>query len=635
MAEASSTPTSINSEFLDYRIEEPLGQGGMGVVYAAQDVRLKRKVALKLMAPELALDERYRERFERESELAMSLEHPNVVPIHDAGEAEGRLYLAMRCVEGTDLRALLRKEGALAPARAVAITRQIAQALDAAHAKGLVHRDVKPSNVLLDASEHVYLADFGLTRRQSEDGAQFGDGRSLGTPAYLASEQIEGGAIDGRADVYSLGCLLYECLTGQAPFQGASRLEVAWAHLEEAPPSASERNPGLSAAVDDVITKAMAKEPDHRYSTCAELVAAAEAALGIGRAGAPRRLWLLIAAAALIVAVAALAVAFLARPEAPAAKSSVAVRANTLVRVDPRENAIAAVIDVGKAPSETAVGGDRVWVYDFGDHEVAEIDPRTNEVRKRTDVSTVPPASGRGSGPLLAADRDAAWVIGYEVERPERSLLTRIDAESGDKDEYAFDLRLDAVAAANGVVWVLADRGNGGFVLRIDPSTGGIVARWPLPAFGARGQGLTTGGGYVWVTDAGSAALYRLDPRTGELRHARFGSYVTRPVFGFGGVWLCSFGGAGSTMVRIDPRTLKKDLARSGLPAEQGHVAVGYGTVWRHDDPSGTVMRFRPRTGDPAGLVSVLPKVEFGEGPLAVTSISAGAGGVWLSISAR
>ena len=239
------TPIEIGSDFVGYRLDELIGHGGMGVVYRAYDLRLKRTVALKLVAPELALDERFHARFARESELAMSLEHPNVVPIYDAGDVDGRLYLAMRHVEGTDLRALLRAEGALDPAQALAIAGQVAAALDAAHARGLVHRDVKPSNILLDAGEHVYLADFGLTRRFDEQGAQPSDGRSLGTPAYLAPEQIEGAAVDGRADIYSLGCLLFECLTGEAPFAGDSRLAVAWAHLEEEPPSASERNPQL------------------------------------------------------------------------------------------------------------------------------------------------------------------------------------------------------------------------------------------------------------------------------------------------------------------------------------------------------------------------------------------------------
>jgi serine/threonine protein kinase len=172
----------VGADFLGYRIEELIGQGGMGVVYRAYDLRLKRTVALKLVAPELALDERFRERFARETELAISLEHPNVVPIHDAGEVDSRLYLAMRLVEGTDLSALLREAGPLDPARALAICGQVANVLDAAHAKDLVHRDVKPSNILLDQSEHVYLADFGLTRRLEEQGAQAGEGRSVERP---------------------------------------------------------------------------------------------------------------------------------------------------------------------------------------------------------------------------------------------------------------------------------------------------------------------------------------------------------------------------------------------------------------------------------------------------------------------
>ena len=280
---SAQTEIRIGSEFVGYRIDELVGRGGMGVVYRAYDLRLKRTVALKLMAPELALDQRFRERFAREAELAMSLEHPNVVPIHDAGDIDGRLYLAMRLVEGTDLRALLHAEGALDPPRALAICSQVANALDAAHASGLVHRDVKPSNVLLDANEHAYLADFGLTRQFDDPGGPVGEGSSVGTPAYIAPEQIEGGPLDGRADVYSLGCLLYECLTGEAPFARGSRLAMAWAHLEEEPPNASEHRPELPVAIDAVIRKAMAKEPGDRYTTCAALIAAAEQALGLRR----------------------------------------------------------------------------------------------------------------------------------------------------------------------------------------------------------------------------------------------------------------------------------------------------------------------------------------------------------------
>ena len=284
---STQTQVEIGSDFLDYRIEELLGRGGMGVVYRAYDQRLKRAVALKLVSPELALDERFRERFARETELAMAIEHPNVVPIYDAGDVDGRLYLAMRLVDGRDLGALLRVEGPLEPARALAICGQVAHALDTAHGKGLVHRDVKPSNVLLDANEHVYLADFGLTRRLEEQGALAGDGSSFGTPAYLAPEQIEGEPVDGRADVYSLGCVVFECLTGSVPYGRRSRLATLWAHLEEEPPSSSAVRPELPAALDAVIARALAKDPEERYESCREL---AQAALAVTLDEASRRL---------------------------------------------------------------------------------------------------------------------------------------------------------------------------------------------------------------------------------------------------------------------------------------------------------------------------------------------------------
>ena len=238
------TEIRIGSDFVGYRIEELIGRGGMGVVYRAYDLRLKRTVALKLMAPELALDERFRERFARETELAMSLEHPNVVPIYDAGDVDGRLYLAMRLVDGTDLGALLRAEGALEPARALAICSQVANALDAAHAKGLVHRDVKPSNVLLDENEHVYLADFGLTRRLDEPGRP-GRRRSLGRarpPTSPPSRSRAGRSTAAPTSTRSAACST-SASPARPPFPRGSRLAVAWAHLEEEPPSAASAAP--------------------------------------------------------------------------------------------------------------------------------------------------------------------------------------------------------------------------------------------------------------------------------------------------------------------------------------------------------------------------------------------------------
>ena len=214
----------VGTELAGYRIESLLGWGGMSVVYLAEDLRLKRRVALKLLAAGLAEDESFRDRFLRESELAASIDHPNIVPIYEAGTTEDLLFIAMRYVEGRDLRERLQR-GRLDPADAIGILAQVASALDAAHARGLVHRDVKPSNVLLDlgarpdGSDHVYLADFGLTKRVSEETGVGDDGHLLGTIDYVAPEQIAGEEIDGRADVYSLGCVLYECLVGQPPFR--------------------------------------------------------------------------------------------------------------------------------------------------------------------------------------------------------------------------------------------------------------------------------------------------------------------------------------------------------------------------------------------------------------------------------
>ena len=227
-----------------YVVEELVGRGGMGEVYRARDQRLDRPVALKLLAPRLADDEGFRERLLRESRLAASLDHPNVVPIYETGEADGRLFIAMRYVEGTDLKALLRREGALSPERTVALAGQVADALDAAHARGLVHRDVKPSNVLIDEQggrEHCYLADFGLTQSVSDRGPA--DGQLMGTLEYVAPEQIRGDAVDGRADVYALGCLLFEALTGTLPFTGASDVALIYSHLEEEPPAGQRATP--------------------------------------------------------------------------------------------------------------------------------------------------------------------------------------------------------------------------------------------------------------------------------------------------------------------------------------------------------------------------------------------------------
>ncbi len=282
----------VGTELAGYRIESLLGWGGMSVVYLAEDLRLKRKVALKLLAASLAEDDSFRDRFLRESELAAAIDHPNIVPIYEAGTTEDVLFIAMRYVEGSDLRERLH-HGRLDPGDATDILTQVASALDAAHARGLVHRDVKPSNVLLDTaarpdgSDHVYLADFGLTRRASDEAGIGDNGHLMGTIDYVAPEQIAGEEIDGRADVHSLGCLLYECFVGQPPFRRDTDIAVVFAHLEAEPPAPSAGRPELPAALDAVIARALAKEPEQRYSSCREL---ARAALSVAVDEASRRL---------------------------------------------------------------------------------------------------------------------------------------------------------------------------------------------------------------------------------------------------------------------------------------------------------------------------------------------------------
>jgi WD40 repeat protein len=287
-----SDDARVGTELAGYRIESLLGFGGMSVVYLAEDLRLKRKVALKLLAPSLAADESFRDRFLRESELAASIDHPNIVPIYEAGTSEEMLFIAMRYVRGRDLKERLQR-GRLDAAEAIGLVAQVASALDAAHARGLVHRDVKPSNVLLDTgarpdgSDHVYLADFGLTRRASEEPGLGDDGHLMGTIDYVAPEQIAGEEIDGRADVYSLGCVLYESLVGQPPFRRDSDLAVVFAHLETEPPAPRAKRPELPEVLDAVIARALAKEPAERYSSCREL---ARAAMEVAVDEASRRL---------------------------------------------------------------------------------------------------------------------------------------------------------------------------------------------------------------------------------------------------------------------------------------------------------------------------------------------------------
>jgi len=295
------------SQIAYYELAEEIGRGGMAVVYRARDARLDRWVALKVLSPQFARDEAFRQRFIRESRTAAAVDHPNIIPIFDAGEAGGVLFIAMRYVAGQDVHSLLHRAGPLPAARALGIITQVAAALDAAHACGLVHRDVKPANMLLGATaenstgDHVYLSDFGISKAVHATSSLTLTGQVLGTLNYLAPEQVEGRTVDGRADGYALACAAFEMLAGSPPFRRDENLAVMWAQVSAPPPPLTEQRPDLPPAVDRVMARALAKSPGARYQTCLAFAAALQEACrttetaipngtvpaGPGRRGAP------------------------------------------------------------------------------------------------------------------------------------------------------------------------------------------------------------------------------------------------------------------------------------------------------------------------------------------------------------
>ena len=279
------------AELGGYRIEQQIGQGGMGIVYRVTNVALGRVYALKVLAPELGEDEQFRQRFQREMQIAASIDHPNVVGIHYAGEQDGFLFLAMDYVHGEDLRQLILRDGALDPSRAVAILTQVGFALDAAHAKGLVHRDIKPGNMLLtirDGEERAYLTDFGLAKRSSTLAELTVAGSIVGTADYMAPEQVSGEPSDARTDVYALGCVFFQMLTGKVPYERETTLATMFAHVNDPPPALEPPLLDEYPEFTPVVQQAMAKKPADRYLSAGDLARDAAAALhGARYKGAP------------------------------------------------------------------------------------------------------------------------------------------------------------------------------------------------------------------------------------------------------------------------------------------------------------------------------------------------------------
>jgi serine/threonine-protein kinase len=277
---------ATGSRIAGYWLEEQIGQGGMAVVFRARDERLHRLVALKVLAPAMARDQQFRQRFIRESRAAAAVDDPHIIPVFEAGQAAGALFIAMRFVPGGDVYSLVRRTGPLPAARAAAIVSPVASALDAAHAAGLVHRDVKPANMLLDTRpgrpDHVYLSDFGLSKGTvSASTGLTGSGHFMGTLDYISPERIEGHQADGRTDQYALACSAFEMLTGAPPFRSGEAAALMYAQLSQPPPPLTSRRPDLPPAADRVFARALAKAPGDRYASCREFADALRAAFGL------------------------------------------------------------------------------------------------------------------------------------------------------------------------------------------------------------------------------------------------------------------------------------------------------------------------------------------------------------------
>jgi DNA-binding beta-propeller fold protein YncE len=615
----SVVDTRVGTTLAGYRIERLLGRGGMSSVYLAEHLRLHRRVALKLLAPDLAHDERFRERFLRESKLAASLDHPNIVPIYDADEADGVLYIAMRWVEGTDLRELLRRDGPLDPRRAVTIVGQAATGLDAAHRRGLVHRDVKPGNILVGEDDHVYVSDFGLTKQASSQSGLTATGQLVGTVDYVAPEQIQGQPVDSCTDIYSLTCVLYEVLVGAKPFDRDTEVATIWAHIQDPPPAPSAARPELPTGIDAVIARGMAKRPDERYATCHELVDAARQELGVSSGEISRPLVTtrgrrldrrLLGAIGVLIAASILAVVLLTR----GGGSPLRLPLNAVGAIDPTTNKLVASIPVGHNPESIAAGGGSIWVANVDDGTITRIDGRSRKV-----VETF--GRFRGTPRAIAFGNGTVWLTTGEDRLfridPANDRITAVPLHwhSGFHSVLPEGL---GVAAGYGAVWLSST--DLGEILRVDPSSGRVVVIEDGRGIGS----LALGNGAVWVSEQNGVS--RIDPSTNVLTGtAQIGPVASAdPVsvgiaFGEGSVWAAKV--SSGEVWQVSPASTTA-VGRTLAGKNVAHVAAGEGAVWVARRYAGTVVRIDPRTR------VVTKTIPVGPGAFRLTT---GSGLVWVT----
>jgi YVTN family beta-propeller protein len=621
----------VGSVLAGYEIEALIGRGGMGAVYRAHELGLGRKVALKVIAPELAQDDRFRERFLRESRIAASLDHPHVVPIFTAGEEDGALFLAMRYVEGTDLAKLLREQGALEPRRVVEILEQVAEALDAAHEKGLVHRDVKPSNVLIaraGGKEHCYLADFGLTKRTGSLSGVSAPGDVVGTLEYVAPEQITGDDVEAAADLYSLGCVLYESLIGQPPFPRATDVALLWAHVHEQPRPASEVRPELPPQVDPVLARALDKDPARRYATAGELVGDARPALGLvetTRAPASPFSRRFAIPAAVAVALVAAALAFLLLRDSPGGLAEVSP--NFVGVIDPAANDLVAQVQVGIDPEAIATGEGSVWAVNVEDETVSRIHPTERRVERTIPVNGYPSD--------VAVGADAVWVaLGALAElvriNPEQNQAATTPIAALGEGVPCGGAPRASIALGAGAIWFVCENPELGRV-EIGASEGTAVGLQAglisgpssvLSAFVDVAFGLES----LWIVDRSTNSIIEVDPNTIQMqRPITVGPEPTAIAVGADSLWVANFGDDTVTRVQIPARGQTATLTH--IPVGDGpvDVAFGEGAVWVANSLARTVSRIDPESNE------VEATIDIGNEP---QRVAAGEGSVWVTVRA-
>ncbi len=587
----------------------------MGVVYRATHLGLDRPVALKVIARELAGDASFRERFLRESRLAARLDHPAVVPVYDSREVDGELFVAMRLVEGGDLRALIEREGPLPPARATALLGQVAEALDAAHAAGIVHRDVKPHNVLVEG-ERAYLSDFGLAKAIDESAASMAS--VVGTAAYMSPEQWRGEAVGPPADIYSLGCVLFEAVTGIVPFARA-----------DADP---ESTPRMPAGLEGAIEKATAPRPEDRFRTAGELIAAARAGEGgaerptqvLGTATMPRhptergrpdqraaergrpnrrkrwaRSTALAGGAVLVVAAAVVAVLLLTggssgpkvSPPVPVGEAPLRIAAGsekiwvlsepegTLTRIDAEsDEIIGAPIDLGKGVAAVAVGGGSVWVTDAKTGELLRVNDESGAVTQKIEVGGHPGPVVYGGGRVWVADIKGAGI-------------TAVNAKGGHVVRRDLPPRIAPLRLATGAGGLWVSNAEGDTVRRID--LGDFTLGRPIAA-GRRPAGITVADGLVWVADTRSDSVTRIDPSLQAVSGAPIpvGQGPGGIDAGTSAVWVTIEGE--DAVRRLGLPSGEPDGGPIAVGPKPGAIAVGTTAVWVANDGDGSVTRIEP-----------------------------------------